>query len=62
MELAHKGLGVGGLWKIQWLSFSQMSFLPVTPGVDSLEKTLMLEKIHGRKRRGQQDEMVGWHH
>ena len=29
---------------------------------DSLEKTLMLGKIEGRRRRGQQDEMVGWHH
>ena len=29
---------------------------------DSLEKTLMLGKIEGRKRRGQEDEMVGWHH
>ena len=29
---------------------------------DSLEKTLILEKIEGRKRRGRQDEMVGWHH
>ena len=28
---------------------------------DSLETTLMLGKIEGR-RRGQQDEMVGWHH
>ena len=30
--------------------------------VNSLEKTLMLGKIEGRKRRGRQDEMVGWHH
>ena len=30
-------------------------------GADSLEKNLMLGKIEGR-RRGQQDEMVGWHH
>ena len=30
--------------------------------VDSLEKTLMLGKIEGRRRRGRQDEMVGWHH
>ena len=30
--------------------------------VDSLEKTLMLGKIEGRKRREQEDEMVGWHH
>ena len=29
---------------------------------DSLEKTLMLEKIEGRRRRGWEDEMVGWHH
>ena len=28
----------------------------------SLEKTLMLGKIEGGKRRGGQDEMVGWHH
>ena len=29
---------------------------------DSFEKTLMLGKIEGRRRRGLQDEMVGWHH
>ena len=29
---------------------------------DSLEKTLMLGKIEGRRRKGKQDEMVGWHH
>ena len=29
---------------------------------DSFEKTLMLEKIEGRRRKGWQDEMVGWHH
>ena len=28
----------------------------------SFEKTLMLGKIGGRRRRGWQDEMVGWHH
>ena len=28
----------------------------------SLEKTLMLGKTEGRRRRGWQDEMVGWHH
>jgi len=27
-----------------------------------LEKTLMLGKTEGRRRRGKQDEMVGWHH
>ena len=30
--------------------------------VDSLEKTLMLGGIEGRRRRGQQDGMAGWHH
>ena len=30
--------------------------------VDSLEKTLMLGGIGGRRRRRWQDEMVGWHH
>ena len=29
---------------------------------DSLEKTLMLGKIEGGRRRGREDEMVGWHH
>ena len=30
---------------------------------DSLEKTLMLGKIEGRRRKGvREDEMVGWHH
>ena len=30
---------------------------------DSLEKTLMLGKIEGKRRRGAtEDEIVGWHH
>ena len=29
---------------------------------DSSEKILMLGKTEGGRRRGQQDEMVGWHH
>ena len=29
---------------------------------DSFEKTLMLGKIEGRRRRGREDEMVRWHH
>jgi len=29
---------------------------------DSLEKTLMLGKIEGRRRREAEDETVGWHH
>ena len=30
--------------------------------VDSLEKILMLGGIRGRRRRGWQEEMAGWHH
>ena len=30
--------------------------------VDSLEKTLMLGGIGGRRKKGRQDEMAGWHH
>ena len=30
--------------------------------VDSLEKTLMLGKIEGRRKGQKEDEMVGWHH
>ena len=30
--------------------------------VDSLEKTLRLGGIEGRRRRGQQDEVARWHH
>ena len=29
---------------------------------NSLENTLFLEKIEGRRKRGRQDKMVGWHH
>ena len=29
---------------------------------DSLDKTLMLGKTEGRRRRGQEDEMAGWHY
>ena len=29
---------------------------------NSLEETLMLGKTEGGRRRGQQGEMVGWHH
>ena len=33
------------------------------PRADSLEKTLMLGKIEGKRRkRVAEDEMVGWHH
>ena len=34
----------------------------LTPRADSSENTLMLGKIEGRRKSGQQDEMVEWHH
>ena len=37
-------------------------FGPLIQRADSFEKTLMLGKIEGRKRRTTEDEMVGWHH
>ena len=37
--------------------------VPILRPLDSLEKTLMLGKIEGRrKERVTEDEMVGWHH
>ena len=50
METASKGL----MLKLQY-------FGHLMRRADSLEKTLMLGKIEGRRRR-RQDEMVGWHH
>ena len=35
---------------------------PLMQRTDSLEKTLMLGKIEGGRRRPTEDEMVGWHH
>ena len=35
---------------------------PLMQRTDSFEKALMLRKIEGGERRGQQDKMVGWHH
>ena len=44
------------------LKLKLQSFDHLMQRTDSLEKTLMLGKIEGRRRRGQQDEGVGWHH
>ena len=41
--------------KLQW-------FGHLVPSADLLEKILMLGNIKGRRRRGEQDEIVGWHH
>jgi len=37
-------------------------FVHLMRRVDSLERTLMLGGIRGRRKRGRQDEMAGWYH
>ena len=44
------------------LKLKPQSFGHLMRKTDSLEKTLMLGKIEGGRRRGRQDEMVGWRH
>ena len=45
------------------LKLKLQSFDHLTQRANSLEKTLILGKIEGRRRSGQtEDEMVGWHH
>ena len=44
------------------LKLKLQSFGHLMRTADTLEKTLMLGKIEGGRRRGLQDEMVGWHH
>ena len=46
----------------QMLKLKLQLFAHLMGKTDSLEKTLTLGKIQGRKRRERQDEMVGWHH
>ena len=46
---------------LEGLMLKLQSFSHLMQRTDSLEKTLMLGKIKGRRRRWQ-DEMVGWHH
>ena len=44
------------------LKFKLQLFAHLMGRTDSFEKTLIVGKNEGRKRRGRQDEMVGWHH
>ena len=43
------------------LMLKRQSFGHLMQRTDSLEKTLMLGKIEGRKRSATKDEMVEWH-
>ena len=49
-------------YSLEGLMLKLQYFGHLLPRTDSLEKTLMLGKIEGKRRRGQEDEMVGWHH
>ena len=44
------------------LKLKLQHFVHLMQRVDSLEKTLMLGGIGGRRRRTTEDEMAGWHH
>ena len=40
----------------------KLQYFHLMQRADSSEKTLMLGKIEGRRRRADRDKMVGWHH
>ena len=44
------------------LNLKLQYFGHLMPRVDSLEKTLMLGEIGGRRKGPTDDEMAGWHH
>ena len=49
-------------YSLEGLMLKLQYFGHLTPRANSLEKTLMLGKSEGKRRRGKQDEMAGWHH
>ena len=50
-------------YSLDGLMLKLQYFGHLMPRVDSLERTLMLGKTEGRKRKGMtENEMVGWHH
>ena len=57
-----KGISPGISFEEMMLKLKLQYFGHFIQRVDSLEKTLMLGRIGGKRRRGRQDEMAGWHH
>ena len=49
-------------YSLEGLKLKLQYFDHLMQRTDSFGKTLMLGKIKGRRRRGRQDEMIGWHH
>ena len=62
IQPVHSGFSPGLSLEGIMLKLKLQYFGHLMQRVDSLEKTLMLGGIGGRKRRGRQDEMAGWHH
>ena len=61
-QFTLKEISPGCSWEGLMLKLKLQYFDHLMQRVDSLEKTLMLGGIRGRRRRGWQDEMAGWHH
>ena len=57
-----KEINPGCSLEVMMLKLKLQYFGHLLRRVDSLEKTLMLGGIGGRRRMGRQDEMAGWHH
>ena len=57
-----KEMGPGCSLEGLMLKLKLLYFGHLMQSVDSLEKTLMLGGIGGRRRRGTEDKMAGWHH
>jgi len=64
IKAVHPKKKISTVYSLERLNLKLKLQLVVHPmgRTDSLEKTLMLGKIEGRKRKGRQDEMVEWHH
>ena len=62
-EINPEGISLENLPEELMLKLKLLYFGHLMQRADSLENTLMLGKIEGRRRRGMtEDEMVGWHH
>ena len=57
-----KEISPGCSFEVLMLNLKLQYFGHLMWRTDSLEKTLMLGKIEGGRRKGWQDEMFGWHH
>ena len=60
--LDYKEISPGISLEGMMLKLKLQYFGHLMQSVDTLEKTLMLGGVGGRRKRGRQDEMAGWHH